>query len=137
VLAAVAHGFHQERPELPDTGSLRGDMAELMRSANERRVGYSALLIYHLGPYFQETGTSPADLREQMLGHEPSAVDAVLDRAAARGEVDTSRLPPRLRTLAVDLFRHEALMSLRPVPDEVIDSILDDVYIPLVTARLA
>jgi hypothetical protein len=32
-----------------------------------------------------------------------------------------------------DLFRHEAMMTLGPVPDEVLDQILDDVFLPLVT----
>jgi hypothetical protein len=117
----------------PDTGSLRGDLVEVLHYANERRLGYSALLIYYLGPYFQETGTSPADLRREMFGDEPTTFDLVIERAIARGEIDASRLTPRLRSLAFDLYRHEALMTLEPVPDEVIDQILDEVFLPLVT----
>jgi hypothetical protein len=40
-----------------------------------------------------------------------------------------------VRTLAFDLFRHEALMTLKPVPDKVIGEILDEVYLPLVLGR--
>ena len=133
VHAAVLRTMRHEQLAPPDTGSLRGDLVEVLHYANERRLGYSALLIYYLGPYFQETGTSPADLRAEMFGDEPTTFDMVIERAVARGEIDASRLTPRLRSLAFDLYRHEALMTLQPVPDEVIDQILDEVFLPLVT----
>jgi AcrR family transcriptional regulator len=135
VLAAVKRAMQEERLAPPDTGSLRGDLVAVARFANERRLGYTALLIYYLGPYFQQTGTSPADLRREIFADHPSSVDLVLDRAVERGEIDASRLTPRLRSLPFDLFRHEALMTLEPVPDDVIDQILDEVFLPLVTPR--
>jgi hypothetical protein len=61
-------------------------------------------------------------------------VDTIVDRAIARGEVRADRLTPRTRTLAFDLFRHEALMRLGRVPDDVIDEIVDDIYVPLLGA---
>jgi AcrR family transcriptional regulator len=137
VLAAVDRALHREDIALPDTGSLRGDLIALMRLANERTAPSAVTLAYYLGPYFQETGTSPRDLREAILGHRATSAEAVVDRAAERGEIDADRLTPRLRTLAFDLYRHEALMTLAPVPDEVIEEILDEVFLPLVTmARL-
>ena len=133
VHAAVLRTMRHEQLAPPDTGSLRGDLVAVLHYANERRLGNSALLIYYLGPYFQETGTSPADLRREMFGDQPTTFDRVIERAVERGEIDASRLTPRLRSLAFDLYRHEALMTLAPVPDEVIDQILDEVFLPLVT----
>ena len=52
------------------------------------------------------------------------------------GEIDPSRLTPRVLALASDLFRHEAIMRLGPVPDDVLVSIVDDIYLPLVTASV-
>jgi AcrR family transcriptional regulator len=132
VLAAVARAMHREYVEPPDTGSLRRDLLALMRLANERTAPSAATLTYYLGPYFQETGTSPRDLRRAVLGHRATTAEVVVDRAVERGEIDADRLTPRLRTLAFDLFRHEALMTLAPVPDEVIEEILDEVFLPLV-----
>jgi hypothetical protein len=40
-------------------------------------------------------------------------------------------------TVAFDLFRHEALMRLGPVPDEVMVGIVDEVFLPLVTGSAA
>ena len=68
-----------------------------------------------------------------MIGERRSSVDVVVDRAIARGEVDPATLTPRRRTLAFDLFRHEALMTLAPVPESVIQEIVDDIFMPLVT----
>jgi AcrR family transcriptional regulator len=134
--AAVAHVGRRDRMETPDTGSLRGDLLAAMRYANEKRVGLTALLTAYLGGYFQETGTTPVDLREVLLGDQPSMVDVILDKAVERGEVDPAGLTPRLRTLAFDLYRHEALMTMGPVPEDVIAEILDDIYLPLVTGSV-
>ena len=132
VRATLERTMTRDPMQLPDTGSLRGDLIAVMHYANERRIGTTALLASHLGAYFQETGTSPAELRESVLGDRVSPIDAAIDRAVARGEIDPARLTPRVRSLAFDLFRHEALMTLKPVPDKVIDEILDEVFLPLV-----
>ena len=135
VRATIEHVWRGEPVEVPDTGSLRGDLIALMRQANERRSPLSAMLAYHLGPYFQETGTTPADLRAAVLGDRLSSFDAVIERAIERGEIDPARLTPRLRGLAFDLYRHETLMTLAPVPDRVIEEIIDEAFIPLVSPR--
>jgi AcrR family transcriptional regulator len=135
VRAAVEHALRREQRIAPDTGTLRGDLLALMHFANAGRVPAAAGLVYHLGSYFQETGTSPAALRLAVLGDRPSELDQILDRAIERGEIDAARLTPRRRTLAFDLFRHEALMTLAPVPDEVVHEIVDDIFMPLVAPR--
>jgi AcrR family transcriptional regulator len=135
VLAAVAHMITKGPAELPDTGSLRGDLVALMRNSNERSISSNALLFSYLGGYFRETGTSPKDLRAALIGDRTDAFDDLYARAAARGEVDLALLTPRLRTLPIDLFRHEAMMTLEPVPDAVIDEILDQIFLPLVTPK--
>jgi AcrR family transcriptional regulator len=130
VLAAVGHEMLRQVIAVPDTGNLRDDTVE----ANEKRIAMSALITSYLGDYFLETGSTPAELRASIVGERPSSVDTIVDRALARGEVRADRLTPRTRTLAFDLFRHEALMRLGRVPDEVIDEIVDDIYLPLLGA---
>jgi len=132
VLAAVRHVLRRDRTSTPDTGNLRDDILILLRDLNERGIGRSVLVVAYLGGYFLETGTSPAAMRHEILGDAPSQLDVVLERAVRRGEVDPARLTPRTRTVAVDLFRHDALMRLGPVPDDVLVEIVDDVFLPLV-----
>ncbi len=135
VRAAVLHMLARDAMEVPDTGNLRDDMVAVLRLSNERRMATTALLIYYLGAFFQETGTNPRDLREQLIGDRDSPVDVIVDRAIDRGEIDAEGLTPRRRTLAFDLLRHEALTTLAPVPNPVIEEIVDDIFMPLVRGQ--
>jgi hypothetical protein len=42
---------------------------------------------------------------------------------------------PRIASLPFDLWRHEVMMTLKPVPDHVLRQIVDDIFIPLVARR--
>jgi AcrR family transcriptional regulator len=135
VRAAVSRAAKAERIEPIDTGTLRDDLIELLEAGNRERVRTGIILTTRLGGYFQETGTALGDLREVFLQNHPGASrsDLIYDRAVARGEVRPERLTPRARTLAFDLFRSELLMTLKPVPKETIEAIVDEVVVPLLT----
>ena len=135
VIAAVRHYLAQGSRPVPDTGTLRGDVIALLTEANESRLALAAVISVQLGAYFQETGTTPADLREQLLGDRPSAIETVMRRALDRGEVTGTHLTPRMINLPYDLVRHEALMTLGAVPPDVIREIVDDIFLPLVSPR--
>ncbi|ADP82444.1 TetR/AcrR family transcriptional regulator [Pseudofrankia inefficax] len=132
VRAAVTHALDRDRVDIPDTGTLRGDVLTLMREINATRVQLATILSVHLAGYYQETGTSPADLRQFAHDGRRSSVDVLFDRAAARGEIGPEGLSDRLRALPFDLLRHEFLMTLAPVPDQVLVEIVDTIFLPLV-----
>jgi hypothetical protein len=90
-----------------------------------------------LGSYYNQTGPTPAELREAFLSQRGSgsAVQQIVDRAVERGEVDPARLTPRIIALPFDLFRNEMLMTLKPVPDHALRQIVDDIFIPLVSPQ--
>ncbi len=133
VRAAIAHQGLRERVPVPDTGGLRGDLIAALRGASERRAPLLGLFLSaRIGGFYTETGTSFSDLRDEFLAGRVSLVDTILDRAVERGEADPDRLTPRVRSVAFDLFRHELLMTQRPVPDAVIESIVDEIVLPLV-----
>jgi AcrR family transcriptional regulator len=118
----------------PDTGSLRGDLRALLLAWNEQHWGLVAVLSVQLAGFFTETGVTLAELREHLLaGRGPSRLGLIIDRAVERGEVDPERLTPRVMTLPFDLFRHEMLMTAKPVPESVILEIVDTIFLPLVT----
>jgi hypothetical protein len=133
VEAALEHASSTRLLDTPDTGTLRGDPKAIMRAANETRLDLLAAMTAILGAYFDETQSSPAQLREQILGSRRSAADTIFQRAIDRGEVDPKRITRRVTTLAFDLYRHEVLTTLQSVPDNVIDEIVDQVVIPLVS----
>lgn len=135
IAATVGFGFQSSRPETPDTGTLRGDIIELLRVSNTARAQLIPLMSVLMGSYFSATGVTFADLRRQLIGNRAGgATDDILDRAVARGEVDPARLTPRVRTVAFDLFRHDLFMTLKPLPEEEIEAIVDEIFLPLVGA---
>ena len=132
--ATVRHRGAADLPAIPDTGTLRGDLLALLTHANTTRNPMAALVSSMLGSYYNQAGPTPAELREAFFGERGSAVEQVVNRAVERGEIDPARLTPRIIDLPFDLFRNEMMMTLKPVPDHVLRQIVDDIFIPLVTA---
>jgi len=135
VHAAAARAGSQQPVPVPDTGTLRGDVIELLRQASRSRAQIGVQMILQLGGYFAETGTGIAELRKAFLSDRSRPMQQILDRAVERGEVDPTKLTPRVTEVAFDLYRQEMLMTLKVVPDEVAESIVDEVFLPLVTKR--
>ncbi|ATL31160.1 TetR/AcrR family transcriptional regulator [Streptomyces formicae] len=132
--AVVRRNVIQQIPPA-DTGSLRGDLLATLTELGEKRGPFLAQLSLLLAGYFAEADSSYADLREQILAGRRSGRDEIMDRAIARGEIDPARLTPRIASLPFDLLRSEAMMTQRPVPPEVIEEIVDTIFLPLVRAR--
>ncbi|BBY09772.1 TetR/AcrR family transcriptional regulator [Mycobacterium marseillense] len=136
-LAAVAHEVAKDVVVAPDTGSLRGDVIALLRQANKVRVGVVVPLLTRLGGFYQQTGSSLADLETRVRGRRDDALEQAIQRAVDRGEIERDQLTERIARLPVDLFRYEVLMTLRPLPDEAIEEIVDTVWLPLLERRKA
>lgn len=117
--------------DVPDTGSLRDDAIGFLRNASTDRTQTVLLMTIQLGDYFRDTGTSPSELREALGGSDlPAPFAQIVDRAVARGELTDEHRPARLVNLPFDLLRHDMLMTLRPVPDEAVTEIVDQVWLP-------
>lgn len=132
VRATISHVGKREPVEIPDTGSLREDVIELLRRANHSRARLGIVVALQLADYFAETGTGPNELRSAFLAGRGSALDTIMGRAIERGEADPAKITPRVASVPFDLYRQEVLMTLKPVPDEVIESIVDEVFMRLV-----
>ena len=130
LLAVLAHRGFGAPIEIPDTGSLREDVLTVLRSANRRGDSIAALFSMILGAYFDETETTPAQLRARLLGDGARTMSRIVQRAVERGEIAPG-LPPRVLSLPSDLIRHEVLMNLSRVPEETIVDVVDTVFLPL------
>jgi AcrR family transcriptional regulator len=119
------------RTVAPDTGSLRGDTIALLTSINELRSSMAAVMSMRLSAQFQDLSLSPAELRRELLGDHEPATDVIVARAMARGELGPKTPPARVISLAVDLFRHEVLMTMEPATPQTIAQIVDEVFLPL------
>jgi AcrR family transcriptional regulator len=131
--ATLAYGFETSRVAAPDTGTLREDVLALLRIANTERARILPLMSVLMGSYFSPAGATFASVRREILGERAGgAMDVILERAVARGEIDAARLTPRVLTVAFDLFRHDLLMTLQPLSEDDIVAIVDEVFLPLV-----
>jgi AcrR family transcriptional regulator len=132
VHAALINAVAKDLVVAPDTGTLRGDVIALLRQANTKRARVATLLMTHLGDLYRATGTNLSELIASIEGGPDSAMDAPIQRAVARGEIRQDHLTKRVAQLPVALFRYEILMTLKPVPDNVIEEIIDTIFLPLV-----
>ena len=134
VVAAIRHRTALAVLELPDTGTLRGDVLALLRQWSASVSEIAGMVSFVLADYFEATGLSPSDLRERVLSGTPSRMAAIIQRAVERGEIDPGRLSPRIASLPADLVRHDLIMNRAPVPDDTLVEIVDRLFLLLVLA---
>ncbi|MFE1268069.1 TetR/AcrR family transcriptional regulator [Streptomyces sp. NPDC058758] len=120
---------------VPDTGTLRGDVLELLRRANRHWSSPLGAVLRELLAAAGGAAEFLASLQEQS-GDAAAPWLTVLGRAVARGEAAPEALHPRVATVAVVLLRDEFVVRGVPsAPDDVLVEIVDEVYLPLVRCR--
>ena len=135
VIAAIGH-YGKTRPvEIPDTGTLRGDMLGLLRGINDGRNSF-AVVVSATFSGLQEAlaATTSAEVRLRLIGDRPIWSHEVFRRAHERGELDLDTVPTAVLTMPFDLMRHDILMTLKPVAPDRITEIVDDLFLLLVAA---
>jgi len=132
VVATLTQYVKTEFVDAPDTGSLRGDVIGLLKLANKLRVRLAMLVFTQLGGFYRDANTNLAELGAFVQGGRDAMLDEVMARAVARGEIRAGQVSDRVARVPVELFRYELMMTLKPVPDEVIEEIVDDIFLPLV-----
>ncbi|HEX7162521.1 MAG TPA: TetR/AcrR family transcriptional regulator [Trebonia sp.] len=134
VIAAIGDYGRTHPVEIPDTGSLRGDMLALLGSFNDQRSSFTAVVTAAFTGLLATTGLTPADVRTRLVRDRPLRSHEIYQRAHARGEVDPEKVPLAVLSLPFDLIRHDLLMTLKPVPAERITAIVDELFLPLLAA---
>lgn len=124
VIAAMRHNTGSIVGRVPDTGELRGDVVAVLRHMADRQRELGADVVHGLM-------AEAADLDPEFFTVMGGVMTTVLERAAARGEITSAELPPRVVTLPADLLRHVILLTREPISDGVITEIVDDVFLPL------
>lgn len=132
VLAAIRHYGMNNPVEIPDTGTLRGDMIALLTHATEARTSFVTIIGAAFSGLLDSSGLTPAQVREQIMADRPLWSDRILVRAQERGEIDLDSIPPVLLTMPFDLMRHDMLMTYAPISTERVRAIVDELFMPLV-----
>jgi AcrR family transcriptional regulator len=135
VFAAIERYGQAHPVEIPDTGSLRGDLLALLTGMSRARATFMAVAAAAgFSGLLASAGLTPAQAREKLFGDQRIRGDQIIyQRADDRGEIDLGRIPPAVLAMPFDLVRHDLLMNLEPVKPARIASIVDEIFLPLVT----
>jgi len=134
VLAAIAH-YGDARPvENPDTGTLRGDLLALLSAFGQARATFMAVAAAAaFSGLLRSTGLTLAQARDKVLGDERlSRAQIIYRRAHDRGEITLDDVPAAVLAMPMDLVRHDLFMTLEPLGPARIQSIVDELFLPLV-----
>jgi AcrR family transcriptional regulator len=118
-----------------DTGSLRGDLVAYVQSvvsSLERNVHLTAGLTCQLrqSPELAEV------FREHAVAAQRARVAAVLDRAAARGELaGRATVTPLFSAVAGSVIHTHVLLTGEPVDAAFVDELVDHVLLPILSPR--
>ena len=134
VIAAIRRHRPLLSGEIPDTGSLRGDVLALLRRMSSRLAEIGSETVYGLlGDYLGDAGLFSRSQGE-VLAISAEVMQTILKRAADRGEARPG-VERRIATLPTDLFRNELFKARTPPSEGTLVEIIDDVFLPLVRAR--
>jgi AcrR family transcriptional regulator len=131
VIAALAHNLPLQESDI-DTGSLRGDLLEIVGRGIRR---YRRMPGDTLPGLITETFRDPEvfdELRSRLRqGEVTEFIRPLLTRAVARGELRTDQVSDRVLRLPFDLLRSETLLYGVFVDEATIAEIVDDIVLPL------
>lgn len=130
LVVAALHDRLPDVRDVPDTGSVRSDVIELLTSVTS---GYAEIEIATLWGLLADAAREP-DLLSSVrtllsIVEEGGPMRVVLDQAVERGEIHAVP-PPLLVSLPVDLVRNQLLLT-GTVSAEVIAEIVDTAFLPL------
>ncbi|RRA47682.1 TetR/AcrR family transcriptional regulator [Acidipila sp. EB88] len=131
--AALARHYKLNPVIVPDMGSVRDELHLALRSMSDRLRPNLVQLAFDMSRDLADEGSNFIKVRGEVT--DGALLRTILKRGVDRGEIDPTRLTPRILALPTDLARHELLMTLRPLSDEVIREIVEDVFLPLARKR--
>ncbi len=130
-VAAMARYIASNPVTVPDLGAVRDELILLLRRLSDRGAPALIRLVLEMSEDIAKAGSSFSGLKSQVAKRD--VIDNILKRAVERGEIDPARITPRIASLPTDLGRHEIIMTLDRIPDAVIEEIVDDIFLPLVS----
>lgn len=134
-LALAAARYHVgEQLTPPDTGSLKGDLKAWLRTMADHLTGcVGEALRGVITETFAPDAANDAVPRVPLTPRSFSwAIDQIVEQARRRGECVVVPSPV-VRSTPGTLLRYHFLSHGAPIPDDVIDGIVDEVVVPLLT----
>jgi AcrR family transcriptional regulator len=135
VLDAVHH-LAPDPTDTPDTGSLRGDALAFMRAAAKLLAGPGGEALRGLLGDALADPSRTLELRRHSRGTGHRIMQEIVQRAVARGEINSAAITPLRLDVAQAMLREQFLFHGPPIPDAVIVEIVDETVLPLFLGRV-
>lgn len=129
--AAIQRELGRRPIAVPDLGNLRQELLSFLQQASRRADVFTAGFALFLDEFQRGTKASPSEFRATVLAGEEDALETILARAGARGDIDPAKLLPAVASLPSDLFRHHVIMTMGPPSLELQQAWIDDIFLPL------
>ena len=134
-LDAVRHSM-VDPSSPPDTGTLRGDMLAHLREHARLLDGAAGEALRGLLSDALRDRHRMRELRQRSQGTGLRAMTEIARRAVERGEIDAAAVTPARLEVAHSILRQRFLFDGAPPEDAAIVRIVDEVVVPLLSARV-
>lgn len=132
VMDTLLHHFPTP-DEMPSTGTLRGDLFAVLRHMSDVMTSPMGTLAKCVLTDAIADPDISRRARQKFVDRRHELFLSTLRRWADQGEVRPQALTPRVASVGPSLMRDYFLLNSPPIPDQVIDEIVDQVLIPLVS----
>ncbi|MEU5785349.1 TetR/AcrR family transcriptional regulator [Micromonospora lupini] len=137
VLAAITQHRNANPVAVPDTGNLRDDLLAHLAALSDALAGFFAIAAATaFSGLLADTGLTPTQVRDKIMDAQQLPHGRIVyQRAHDRGEIDLGRVPAAVLAMPFELVRHDLLMDLKPLEPTRIQSIVDELFLPLLKSR--
>ena len=133
IIASAIASRTETSLEVPDTGSLRGDLVALT-SQQVDRLHSNVHVAAGLTCQLRDSPELATVFREHAVHGERARVRAVLERAERRGELaDAAAVTPLFVGVGASLIHTRVLLTGEPVDPAFVDELVDHVLLPILT----
>lgn len=133
VTAALDH-LLPKLAELPDTGSLRGDLLVVFGTMVDffnSPAGAALQRIFADTAHADPAGAALVEIKHEVVGRRQAMLGELLERGVRRGQVRAEAVCQRVLETGPALLMGQCMVRGGTVSDDVVLSIVDDVLVPL------
>jgi AcrR family transcriptional regulator len=133
IVVEAIRAKHADAGELPDTGSLRGDLMAMLEpviASVEQEAHLAGGLISQL----RSSEELQALFREEVIAHERGRYERLLARARERGEI-AGPVTPLFADVAGSVIFSRAILAGEPVDTGFLQQLIDTVLLPIVAPQ--
>lgn len=134
LMVDAVHALAPRPADIPDTGTLRTDLLEVLRRTAEVLAGPAGEALRGLLAEALPDARRLAELRGRSRGSTRQLMRQVVERAAARGEIPAGAVRPSRMDVGAAMLRSRVLVDAEEPDEQMIVEIVDEILLPMLRA---